>query len=136
MKYVRFWGPPVLWMITIFLLSERQRVSVSETYTLNFLFFKTLHLIEYGSLFVMLYRALRNTTHTTERNAVISAAMLAVFYGVLDEFHQTFVPTREGKLRDVIIDGLGVGIAWIFLFKLVPKMPKRLVRLAHDWQLL
>jgi VanZ family protein len=39
--------------------------------------------------------------------------------------HQTFVPTREGTLRDVIIDGIGAALAWYTLARLLPKAPRR-----------
>ena len=30
--------------------------------------------------------------------------MLAAFYAATDEFHQSFVPSREGRVHDVVID--------------------------------
>jgi VanZ family protein len=39
--------------------------------------------------------------------AVPCAALLALLYGMTDEFHQLFVAGRSADLRDVIADGLG-----------------------------
>ena len=39
--------------------------------------------------------------------AALAALWVAVLYAATDEFHQTFVPTREGCLRDVFIDSTG-----------------------------
>jgi VanZ family protein len=41
--------------------------------------------------------------------------VLALGYAVLDEYHQSFVPTRVGTPVDVAIDALGVGIASMVL---------------------
>ncbi|MCP4425990.1 MAG: VanZ family protein, partial [Chloroflexi bacterium] len=35
------------------------------------------------------------------------AFIITVLYAVSDEFHQTFVPGRGGRLPDVLIDALG-----------------------------
>lgn len=113
---------PILWMALIFVLSGRESITVAPTWTVNFLIFKTLHVIEYGILYVLWYRAVR------DRRAAWVATMA---YAVFDELHQTFVPTREGRLRDVIIDGIGVGLAWYAITQLLPKAPKRLRTLAR-----
>ncbi len=39
----------------------------------------------------------------------VAALWLAALYAATDEFHQTFVPSREGCLRDVAIDSSGAG---------------------------
>lgn len=108
--------PPIAWMALIFILSGRESVSVADTWTVNFLFFKTLHIIEYFILYVLWYRAVRDFR---------IAALATVAYALIDEVHQTFVPTREGTLRDVIIDGIGAALAWYTLARLLPKAPRR-----------
>src|SRR3989338_1667384 len=98
MKFFRFWGPAILWMAIIFLASTRESVQVSDEFTINFLFFKTLHVLEYAILFALYYRALRNTLD--RKNIVVlltTAFLLTILFAISDEFHQTFVPTREGK---------------------------------------
>ncbi len=97
-------------MLFIFYLSSQQRITVSQSYWLSFLFFKTLHVIEYGILFLLWDLALFPHRHRWRE-----AFLLAVFYGALDEFHQHFVPTRHGCLRDVFIDTLGIFIAYYWL---------------------
>src|SRR3989344_7437410 len=136
MKFFRFWGPAILWMAIIFLASTRESVQVSDEFTINFLFFKTLHVIEYAILFALYYRALKNTSHRKNSiNAFGAAFLLTILYAVSDEFHQTLVPTREGKLRDVIIDALGATLSWITIAKLLPKAPKKLRSLAKSLQI-
>lgn len=105
-RFVTYQLPAILWMLVIFLLSSRQRVGVSETYWVNFAIFKTLHVIEYAFLYAMVLRALASGTPVAKRKYMI-AFVLTVLYAISDEMHQTFVPTREGTLRDVIIDSIG-----------------------------
>lgn len=104
--FVTYQLPAILWMLVIFLLSSRQRVGVSETYWINFAIFKTLHVIEYAFLYAMILRALASGKPVAKRKYMIALA-LTVLYAISDEMHQTFVPTREGTLRDVIIDSVG-----------------------------
>ncbi len=121
-----YWAPVVAWMAIIFFLSGRQSVMVSTEYLLNFLFFKTLHLIEYAALFVLLVRA---------TGSYPNAFIVTVLYAISDEIHQQFVPTREGKVRDVIIDAAGAGLIWYYLVKLLPKAPEKLKTWARRWDI-
>jgi VanZ family protein len=114
-------------MIVIFILSSRESVSVSDTWSVNFVIFKTLHVIEYFILYVLWYRVTRSP---------ISSFLLTIAYAAGDELHQTFVPTREGKLRDVIIDSFGAVLAWISLTQLRQQAPRKLRDWAKRWQLM
>jgi len=48
---------------------------------------------------------------------IFLSGFLAMLYGMTDEFHQTFVPTRTGQPRDVLIDLIGITCVMIFLYK-------------------
>lgn len=126
MKFVRYWLPVIGWMVVIFFLSGRESTQVSDTQLINFLFFKTLHVIEYGILFLLSKRAIRNG---------MAAFFLTLLYAVTDEIHQVFIPTREGKLRDVIIDAIGAGIVWILIVEWLPRAPKKLRAWAKRWEI-
>lgn len=42
---------------------------------------------------------------------------LAVLYGAVDEWHQSFVPGRQPSLLDVLTDGVGVGcVLWVTVY--------------------
>ena len=73
---------------------------------MNFAFFKSLHVIEYAILYLLILRALASG-RTIKKKQYVSAFVLTVLYAISDEMHQTFVPTREGTLRDVAIDTVG-----------------------------
>lgn len=102
--------PVIIWMALIFYFSSRESIGITETLIFDFIIFKTLHIIEYAILYFLLYRAFSiiqgkklKTIHMTY------AFLIALIYAVIDELHQTFVPTREGRLRDVFIDMIGIG---------------------------
>jgi VanZ family protein len=64
---------------------------------------KCAHLTEYAILSALLLRALRQ--HLLAARSI--AFVLAVLYAVLDEFHQSFVPSRTGSPWDVVTDIAG-----------------------------
>lgn len=105
-------------MSIIFFLSAQQRISVAESTVINFIFFKSLHLIEYAILMILWVVPLSRLY--SSRTASYIALGCTLLYAISDELHQQFVPTRNGAVRDVIIDGLGAGIGWI-LIRFIPK---------------
>ena len=42
--------------------------------------------------------------------------LIAVAYAGLDEWHQSFVPVREARFRDVLIDFTGALLAQVFVW--------------------
>lgn len=115
---LRYWSPPILWMIVIFILSSRHRIVVSQEATLNFLFFKSLHVIEYAFLYFLTFRALtEGKIKNVPPQTYLNAAIITLIYALTDEIHQTFVPTREGRPRDVFIDAIGVTAMYILIHR-------------------
>ena len=84
------------------------------------------HTIEYavfGFLAVGLFGRVRPGAPTW--GVVLAAWLLAVFYGLSDEFHQTFVANRHASALDVAFDALGaaigVALASCFSARIRPK---------------
>ena len=72
------------------------------------------HVLVFGLLcaaYVGAFRAQRLTVST----CLAGGALLALAYAVIDEYHQSLVPTRVGTPVDVAIDALGIGIATMVL---------------------
>ncbi len=84
---------------------------------LNFLIRKTAHVTEYFILFMLLYYAFKKSKLKKEK---LKAAVITILYACTDEFHQLFVPGREGKITDVFVDSIGVviGLIIIYLYKI------------------
>jgi VanZ family protein len=74
---------------------------------------KAMHVLEFGVLALLWYRALRPAQgNWNAQVGMVAFALSAAFAGV-DEFHQTFVPSRTGQLVDVGWDSLGAALALI-----------------------
>ena len=48
------------------------------------------------------------------KSAWAKAFIVAFLYAASDELHQTFVPTREGKPRDIAIDTIGMFLMYSY----------------------
>ncbi|MEK7113133.1 MAG: VanZ family protein [Patescibacteria group bacterium] len=132
---LKLWGPPVIWAVVIFLLSARPVIPASQIFWKDFLLKKSAHVIEYAIFASLTYRALKETG-VKKYNAGLLAILLAVIYGATDEFHQSFTPGREPRVRDVFFDTIGAILSIYWLWNLLPKAPKKLKILAKRWQLI
>jgi VanZ family protein len=134
-KILLYWLPALLWSLLIFQFSSRTLPSVTEFYWPDFIAKKTAHVIEYAILYLLIYRATKNTTKLKLRDIAIVSLLLLFVYAITDEFHQTFIPTRTGRLRDVFIDSGGGLMALFALWKLLPTAPQKLKNWAKKLQL-
>ena len=107
----------------------------TKIYWQDFIIKKTAHIIEYGILSALIYRALVEEK-MSKKTAGLIAILVAMFYGITDEFHQSFTSGRQPKARDVVFDTIGATFAIYTIWKLLPKAPKKLVSLAKSFQLL
>ena len=51
---------------------------------------------------------------------------LSIFYAIIDEIHQSFVPMRSASLFDIFTDTFGILVAGLILWKLQHFLPKKL----------
>ena len=114
-KFLKFYLPPILWAGVIFTLSSFPTLETSEIYWQDFVLKKSAHMIEYAVFALLIYRALKYSG-TKIRRAVVLSLLIAVIYAITDEFHQSFVPGREPKIRDVFFDTIG-GALGLSLFR-------------------
>jgi VanZ family protein len=107
-----YWAPVVLYCGLIVFLSS---LSSPHHYLPGFLeniSDKILHAMEYGILAILLYRAFAYTLNPKHRSyAPFLAIVVAMIFGVTDEFHQLFVPLRHGDRWDLIADAVGATVA-------------------------
>ena len=52
------------------------------------------------------------------RRPVTCAAAISLAYAATDEYHQTFVESRDGTVSDVVIDAVGIAIAALLIGRL------------------
>ena len=112
------WLPALAVMAGIFVLSHQSGLRVSDDVDVERPLRVTGHLIAYATLAGLLLFALAQGARPRPLQA-LAAWLLAVVYGLTDEFHQSFVPDRNGRLDDVVTDAIGAAVgvivAWIVL---------------------
>lgn len=88
-------------------------------YRVQYAIRKGAHLTEYAILSLLVWRALRKPTPQDSRpwnwQPAVLAVLIAGAYAATDEFHQSFVPSREGRWQDVLIDTTGAALGMIGL---------------------
>jgi len=80
---------------------------------------KTGHFTGYFILSVLLFRAWKATLRLASLWAMRWAAIaffMSVFVASMDEWHQTFLPSRTGTWRDVVLDSAGALTAQLLLY--------------------
>ena len=106
----RFLGPLLLWLFP--------NLSTSQMESLVWLIRKLGHLTEYAILAFFARRAFVSSTNKfIRRRWFESALLLVVVYSLLDEFHQSFVPSRTASIYDSLIDMAG-GLTVLLVYKL------------------
>ena len=101
---LKFWLPPVIWAGLIFAASSFPTRGLPPLIPHAD---KVAHFIIYGILALLLYRAFRTERRVGALAAVLLSVLIASAYGALDEFHQSFVPSRSTDVFDWMADTLG-----------------------------
>ena len=136
-----YWLPVLVWMSLIFTASGDTHSAQHSSRIIEpvlrwlfphlgdgtiqqivFLVRKCAHMAEYALLALLVWRALRRPVRRDRRPWRWSQAGFALLgtalYAGSDEIHQLFVPTREGKFADVMIDAAGAALALLALWLL------------------
>lgn len=71
------------------------------------------HLFEFGLLYLFLVMAFLVFGKLSYKKELL-ACVIALGYGVVDEFHQYFIPFRSFSLVDLLKNGIGVWALWYF----------------------
>ncbi|HCW52726.1 MAG TPA: hypothetical protein DG753_03065 [Clostridium sp.] len=127
------WCLLIFWMGVIFYMSNQPaNISDSQSFKVmsileslnidvngifgelaNFIVRKCAHFLEYMILGFLIMNVVR-MYYTIKISSLIT--LISVFlYACTDEFHQLFVPGREGAFRDVMIDTCG-GLTFILFY--------------------
>ncbi len=106
------WAAALAWAALIFILSAQSTLP-DLTGGLPEIQDIAGHLAAYAGLAFWLALALRLTPGV--RRPWLTAFLLALLYGLLDEFHQSFVPNRHPDLFDIATDAVGAALMLWFL---------------------
>jgi len=104
-SFFRYWFPLIIYCILIFLQSSFPSIeSVPELPYSD----KLLHFFAYavlGALFLRAYKTLR--VRNNIKLLIILSILSSSLYGISDEIHQYFVPSRSAEWMDIVADLLG-----------------------------
>jgi VanZ family protein len=108
------WSAAISWMAFMFYLSAQS--SLPSLYNrFEDLLSLVGHFVEYAVLALLLRWAIRGFfpagTGSAASHAACWAFVLAVTYGITDEFHQHFVPGRYMDPLDLLMDAIGAAAA-------------------------
>jgi VanZ family protein len=143
-NFTKYWLPVIFWTCFIFWISTEtfssQHTSLLVEKILLFLvpgispqdvdlihasIRKSGHVTEYFFLGILVFRALRGgSTVSWNWRWSFFALIVVVLWAAIDEFHQSFVPTRTASFVDVSLDTVG-GILAQFVIALRHRFRKR-----------
>ena len=99
-----------------FLSSHPSDAIIDTGFSFDSLLKESLHLIEFAILYILLILAILTYSKLTTRASML-AAIGAIAYGFIDEFHQYFVPSRSATVIDLVKDTVGVLIVYYLVKK-------------------
>jgi VanZ family protein len=88
-------------------------------HTLRLLHFgirKAAHITEFGIFSIAVFHGVRGERYGWRPEWAVVTLLIAVGYAGLDEWHQSFVPMREARFRDVLIDSTGALLAQVLVW--------------------
>ena len=138
-NFLKYWLPPLLWMIVIFSGSSDAKsyqhsagfvepflhwllpgVADATIQMLHFLVRKSAHMTEYALLAWLCWRAIRQPQTRRSQpwnwNEAGRALGLVAAYSASDELHQHFIPGRTGQFSDVAVDVAGAIVGLFVLW--------------------
>src|SRR5208283_264510 len=72
---------------------------------------KMAHVTEFGLFSITVFHGIRGGRSGWRFRWALATLVIAVTYAALDEWHQSFVPMRDARPRDVAIDAFGAVLA-------------------------
>ena len=116
-NFVCNWLPMISWMALIFWLSGQPRIPHlgQEVGLSDDLVAYAAHALMFGVLALLVWRALRDPSHTalgpTLHWLSVSTVLLCALYAATDEVHQLSTPGRTASVSDWVADLFGILIS-------------------------
>ena len=130
--FITYWLPPLAWAAMILSASSDvfsashtggwieiliswlgRSLSPTALDLLNQVLRKIGHITAYGILSALSFRALRGGRPRWNPRWAIGALALTVLVASIDEYHQSFIPSRTGTWHDVVLDTAAAILAQI-----------------------
>lgn len=105
-----------LWLGLIFFLSHQPNLSSGFSPEVDFAFRKAAHITEYAVLTLLSAWALVDFNISKKKFLTLSV-LIPLLYAFSDEYHQSFIVGRVGTFNDVLIDSVGIILAFAVVWK-------------------
>jgi VanZ family protein len=147
MRWLRNWGPVLVWAGLIWFLSTDPFSSAAtgraigpvlswlfpsaseETLKLlHALIRKAAHFIEYFVFSLLVFRGIRGDRRGWRLGWSLETVLVAAIYAALDEIHQAFEPDRTSSMHDSLLDTVGAAAAQLLLAALAWRDTQRQAR--------
>lgn len=107
----------ILYMGFIFWLSSLSSKQIPETGVLGGVPQSLKHLVEFGILGILMSLVI-SQVYNNPSLSIFYSSVFSICYGIFDEIHQYFTPTRYCTAEDIFIDAIGSIIGVLFFHKL------------------
>lgn len=107
----------VIWGSVIFYFSSISGLKSDFKDIFDLILRKTAHILEYIVLVLLCFRAADKVVFKNKKHILIGVLIFTFLYAISDEIHQLSVFHREGKITDVFIDGIGIMVGLVFLYR-------------------
>ena len=147
-SFARYWLPPLAWMALIWIVSSDigsadhsvgpfawiigavvPWATPAQVELAHMAARKIGHMVEYAVLAALWFRTLYADRRLAGTQSALTALAISVAWAIVDEIHQSFVPSRTGSSLDVILDSTGATLILLILFartsipRLSPRIP-------------
>jgi len=137
-----YWAPPFLWALAVicmsgdvgsakntfglfkWLLSWIVDLKPAQIGLVNFFIRKTGHVLSYGLMYFLWFRAFRGHAGYGPGGACLWSFGICLFVAALDEGRQWFYPTRGSSIWDVVLDLSGSSLAALITFAVWTPRPR------------
>jgi VanZ family protein len=114
-NFARYWLPLIAYCVFVYIQSDYPSPESLPSFDFSD---KLYHFAGYALMGVLFYRAYQTLPLKGNTALLILLSMIsAALYGLSDEFHQSFVPYRDGNLLDALADALG-GVGGVYVYHL------------------
>lgn len=87
--------------------------------------YSLLHVPLYGVLTLLVLLSLCTGKEGYSPKRLVVGGVFTAIVGAVDEFHQTFIPARDGSPGDVLLDFLGVILALLVFRRFFPVLQEK-----------
>ena len=143
LRWLRHWGPAMAWAALIWTFSTESFSAAGTSRILlpllrwlfphadagtlewvHFVIRKCGHIGEYLFFSLLLLRGIRAGRREWKWTWAVAAVAMAAVYAALDEFHQSFVPSRGASALDALLDTCSAALtqvgAWLWSRRRAP----------------